>query len=84
MIIVSQNRKEITNNMNIDITENYDENFTQRWKIENDYYNLGYYKTEERAKEVLEEIVERIENWENLKVGQPRGLCEFVYKMPED
>lgn len=56
MIIVSQDRKEITNNMNIDITENYDENFTQRWKIENDYYNLGYYKTEERAKEVLQEI----------------------------
>lgn len=43
---------------------------------------LGEYKTEERAKEVLQEIITRYKNWENMKAGQPSGICLPVYKMP--
>lgn len=45
---------------------------------------LGEYETEERAKEVLQEIITRHGNWENMKVGQPSGICLPVYEMPED
>lgn len=45
---------------------------------------LGVYKTEERAKEVLQEIIERLENWENLKAGQPTGICSPKYEMPKE
>lgn len=45
---------------------------------------LGEYATEERAKEVLEEISERLENWENLKAGQPTGVCSYRYIMPKE
>lgn len=45
---------------------------------------LGEYKTEERAKEVLKEITTRYANWENLKVGQPSGICLPVYEMPKE
>ena len=45
---------------------------------------LGVYKTEERAKEVLQEIIERLENWENLKAGQPTGVCSYRYIMPKE
>ena len=45
---------------------------------------IGTYKTEERAKEVLQEIIERLENWENLKAGQPTGACSYRYIMPKE
>lgn len=45
---------------------------------------LGQYKTEERAKEVLQEIITRYKNWENMKIGQPTGLCLPVYEMPKE
>lgn len=45
---------------------------------------LGEYATEERAREVLEEISERLENWENLKAGQPTGVCSYRYIMPKE
>lgn len=45
--------------------------------------NLGFYETEERAKKVLLEIAERAEGWENLKYGQPKGIAEYIYKMPK-
>lgn len=45
---------------------------------------LGTYDTEERAKEVLQEITTRHGNWENMKMGQPSGICSPVYEMPED
>ena len=44
---------------------------------------LGIYETEERAKEVLQEIIERYTNWNNLVCGQPRGFCSPKYEMPE-
>lgn len=45
---------------------------------------LGAYKTEKRAMEILKEITERAEGWENLKMGQPSGICRFVYEMPKE
>lgn len=45
---------------------------------------IGHYATRERAKEVLQEIITRHGNWENLKMGQPSGICSPVYEMPED
>lgn len=44
---------------------------------------LGEYATEERAKEVLQEIIERYTNWNNFVCGQPTGFCSPKYEMPE-
>lgn len=89
MIIVSQDKTEIIN------FENLTEIYINRNDEEEYYYlrsesvcglyeDLGKYSTEERAKEVLQEIITRHKNWENMKVGQPSGLCLPVYEMPED
>lgn len=53
-------------------------------KINDGYINLGEYDTKERADEVLEDIAERLENWENLKMGQPTGVCSYRYIMPKE
>lgn len=45
---------------------------------------LGEYATEERAREVLEEITERYTNWNNLVYGQPTGVCSPKYEMPKE
>ena len=45
---------------------------------------LGEYSTEERAKEVLQEIVNAIECWEDLKVGMPHGTPSFKYELPKE
>lgn len=45
---------------------------------------LGIYATEERAKEVLQEIIERYTNWNNLVYGQPTGICSPKYVMPKE
>jgi hypothetical protein len=90
MIIVSQDRNEIVNfnNMNniLIVDFNIKNNCFQRIQAntDRDYYVLGDYATEERAKEVLQEIIKSIENWENLKAGQPSGICKFVYEMPKE
>ena len=45
---------------------------------------LGKYATEKRAKEVLQEIIERYTNWNNLVYGQPTGECRPKYEMPKE
>lgn len=45
---------------------------------------LGIYATEERAKEVLQEIIERYTNWNNLVYRQPTGICSPKYVMPKE
>ena len=35
-------------------------------------------------KEVLEEIIERYTNWNNLVYGQPTGECSPKYEMPKE
>lgn len=72
MIIVSQNKEVIINFKNInDIHTNNTETNREIYATANfTQYKLGGYKTEERAKEVLQEIVKTFTN--------------KVYEMPED
>ena len=89
MIIVSQDKTKIVNFDNliqIYITQDEEEtaNFIRYESVDSLYEDLGEYKTEERAKEVLREIITRHGNWENMKMGQPSGICSPVYEIPKD
>ena len=89
MIIVSQDKTKIVNFDNliqIYITQDEEEtaNFIRYESVDSLYDDLGVYKTEERAKEVLQEIITRHGNWENMKRGQPSGICSPVYEVPKD
>ena len=86
MLILSQDKKAIHKFDNI--TSIQIEQANAQYKLYvydtiNDNTSLAGYDTEERAKEVLQEIITRYKNWENLKAGQPTGLCLPVYEMPE-
>ena len=86
MIIVSQNKETIINFESItriSIIPPLEMGYKYSIAI-NGCLDLGYYKTKERAKDVLQEIITRHGNWENMKVGQPSGICLPVYEMPED
>ncbi len=52
--------------------------------INDRYCILGMYKTEERAKEVIQEIIDAVVNWENFKVGIPCKsiIPSFKYELP--
>lgn len=85
MIIVSQDKKKIIN------FERITEIIASGTKIlvRDDIFlpegeEIAKYETEERAKEVLQEIITRHGNWENMKMGQPSGICSPVYEMPKD
>ena len=45
---------------------------------------LGYYETEERAKEVLQEIIKACTCWENFKYGIAEGIGTPKYEMPKE
>lgn len=88
MIILSQDKKRITESMEIGIYPEYKNN-----KFEIDYYiiknnstELGIYKTEERAKEVLNEIIDYMTNKSNIVMTQNEINLNSkgeVYYMPE-
>lgn len=83
MIIVSQDKSEIINFdkvQNIYVSGRF---ISLNFELNNNEV-IGTYETEERAKEVLQEIIERLENWENLKAGQPTGICSPKYEMPKE
>lgn len=88
MIIVSQDKKRIINFKNItDINIEFihsDYELRASFIGECESFNIGNYEEEERAKEVLQEIITRYQNWENMKMGQPSGICSPVYEIPED
>lgn len=92
MIIVSQNKNAIHNfnNVNCIMTRNVEEKckimlFDNTYSAEmGDGDCIGIYKTEERAKEVLQELAERYANWNNLVYGQPTGVCSPKYEMPKE
>ncbi len=80
MIIVSQDGLRISENMEIGIYPEYSIEKPYKinyYKIENDYMILGEYKTEERAKEVLQEIIERYDSIKRYDIH-----TTFVYEMP--
>ena len=90
MIIVSQDKKRIVNFDNLTqvyITHCEEDNtgyFIRFETVDSLYEDLGEYATEERAKEVLQEIIERYTNWNNLVYGQPTGECRPKYEMPKE
>lgn len=100
MIIVSQNKTKIVNFDNliqIYITQDEEEtaNFIRYESVDSLYEDLGEYKTEERAKEVLQEMIKEYSSYLELKGGpaiiqgqmdtQPNIFnIPKVYFMPED
>ena len=91
MIIVSQDKTKIVNFDNliqIYITQDEEEtaNFIRYESVDSLYEDLGEYKTEERAKEVLQEITEKIFGSSNIKMDIEGINCEVskqIYYMPE-
>ena len=90
MIIVSQDKDAILNFDNVigirtavDI-ESKKEKLIAIDTIDGERYYIAKYATEERAKEVLQEIIERYTNWNNFVCGQPTGFCSPKYEMPKE
>ena len=82
MIIVSQDRDLIINFDNvtvIGIAQNNSKEIDSITVVKEEQY-LGEYKTEERAKEVLAEII----NMYKFNKCEAVGQKNTVYKMPED
>lgn len=91
MIIVSQNKAMIANFNNLTqiyITQDEEETvfFIRYETVDSLYDDLGEYKTEERAKEVLQEIIKSYRNYRTAECdGYTNVLQETaVYEMPED
>ncbi len=85
MIIVSQDKSKITQRLEFYIQQNFSTDEGLQYEIRSvGGGSFGGYKTEERAKEVTQEIIDRYANWENLKMGQPEGICSPKYEMPEE
>lgn len=86
MIIVSQEKNKILNfnNVNMILIRG-----TQIISFDNTYTDnqdgdlFGIYETEERAKEVLQEIIKAYTGWENYKYGVAEGIGNPKYEMPE-
>lgn len=90
MIIVSQDGKSIVENLNLGINEPRE--YNQNYVIYNTELGeeLGEYATEERAKEVLEEITQyykKFEYFRGVTIGQrhddTRKNESGVYEMPK-
>lgn len=98
MIIVSQDKMEIFNFdriKNIWIDDNVLDKTDTEFEICADGETLGYYDTEERAKEVLQEIVGKYSSYLQLNGGPAiiKGTVDIapaifnipkVYKMPKE
>ena len=89
MIIVSQDKKQIINfeTINfIDIMPMDDGRFEIDANFAHCITELGYYETEERAKEVMEDIIDKYENIQVLKYsrGSFTTRDNFIYRMPRE
>lgn len=83
MIIVSQDKDKIINHDNVQllwINKNILNKTIKTFYIYADHDFLGEYKTEERAKEVLQEIIDMYKFNRCEEIGQENA----VYIMPED
>lgn len=92
MIIVSQDKGKIINFDNVTymyIVETYNgkRNYSIRCMItREDYTLIGEYQTEERAKEVLEEIIEIMQCKSTIEMnadGITSKILGGIYKMPK-
>ena len=100
MIIVSQDKDKIVNFDNLTqiyITQDEEKTatFIRYETVDSLYDDLGEYKTEERAKEVLQEIAQKFSSYLKLEGGPAilQGQIDIqpnifnipkVYEMPED
>jgi len=82
MIIVTQNKEQIINFDNTQ-TLGLEEFDKTKIMIEN-LFELGEYQTEERAKEVLQEIIQTCTKWEIFKYGIAEGIGTPKYEMPKE
>lgn len=88
MIIVSQDKTKIVNFDNliqIYITQDEEEtaNFIRYESVDSLYEDLGYYKTEARAKEVLQEIISKYKTTlYNSKTNETVVNIPKVFEMP--
>ena len=88
MLIVSQDKEKIINfdNMTqvyITFDEDDDDVCIRTEIVDSLYEDLGYYKTEERAKEVLQEIVSKYKTTlYNSKTNETVVNVPKVYEMP--
>ncbi len=82
MIIVSQDKKRTTESMELFIDMIIGDNEPVVYGIyadkSNSYLNLGIYKTEERAKEILQEIVGLYRRCQQV-IGERGGVANFIY-----
>lgn len=90
MIIVSQDKDAILNFDNVigirtavDV-ESKKEKLIAIDIIDGERYCIAKYTTEERAKEVLEEIIKTYTCWENFKYGIAEGIGTPKYEMPKE
>jgi hypothetical protein len=96
MIIVSQDKEKIFNfdNMTrvyITFDEGDDDVCIRTETVDSLYEDLGYYKTEERAKEVLAEIIKSYRDYRTAECDGYTDSCNkfvlqetAVFEMPED
>ena len=90
MIIVSQNKGKIINfdNMTrvyITFDEDYDYVCIRTETVDSLYEDLGYYKTEARAKEVLQEIISKYKTTlYNPKTNETVVNIPKVFEMPKE
>ena len=101
MIIINQDKNEIINFgnvMNINVMDCKEEGYLISAGFivgrDDNYRELGYYKTEERAKEVLQEITRQHSTFKEIKalggldarrfMGRQSYYNFDVYRMPED
>lgn len=92
MIIVSQDKERIVNFNNLTqiyVTQDEEETayYIRFETVDSLYEDLGNYKTEERAKEVLQEIIKRIngkgEIIKNINEIKIETEASSLYEMPE-
>ncbi len=93
MLIISQDKTQIFNFDNINylhMGKNLDNDFAVEINYSDCNYNvIARYKTEERAKEVLQEIISEYKKYatiSNVAGNDIRGIYNIpkVYEMPED
>lgn len=91
MIIVSQDKRTIVNFKRInyiEITKKDDNSYTIYLNFaDSDWKNIGDYKTEERAEEVLKEVIRFYEVCNRYKYSYSTNLFfekRFIYEMPKE
>lgn len=90
MIIVSQDKDSIINfdrTQNIWIDDNILDKTNTTFEICADDVTLGEYATEERAKEVLEELIKNIQNTSYIKMdieSITTKVSDGIYRMPKE